>query len=1111
MDLAFNDHVGQRWRSELGLPTSFKFKFRSDDFPSFKQWLFDKFHENHCLAIAVKYFGKFANLDNEIFVNCCQEKIVFITNENDLKMYLYILELEDITDHFSEHKYPQMLSGCTLIEQVGFYMSISKYNPDGAVNISNLFPNSIEDYVRLREEYRKWLEHQEENEEEDNRQEEEDQEHEREEEEPEELFMFGKTLREAIALSATSRKKKEVIVNSRAYNELYDRRNIKSLCDELEIDVVIYNLHGVELYRYTCANPIRPMFTIKIVKLHKDFEYYAAPKYSSRFFSCDKSNKRKRDIIDCKLCRKRHRRGLCLLVKQFVNRPCRVDLKTRWQECCIYYDFESVIQDERHIPIMCTIIFVRQSDAHSTPIFHFEVVEYDDTCKDEKEFVLRVVYMMIKMTKCLAKHIKKIHVIGHNASKYDLTFMYPILIGRLKSDNPIVRSETDYKNLYFDNVYLIGSLTAPVYVSATSNDLGLTLTFADSIKHLPSSLANIFKLVDPEEYKLCNKWYKDYIKTKYPYLILDSVESFFDVRENNQWIEYDQMVEKDDKYTIEEYNQFKAFAEKCIEERVFNRMSFINILRAYNMFDVIMLFESFHKFRVDSYDDLGIDPLEFVGAPGLAANIAFSQPEFDNVYTINDSRVFEDIHGSIRGGISSCSKRYAEATDDTKLFMIDKNSMYSYAMTQKLPMRFKATIENVETEVVETMVNSEPDDEYWFWMVDIECPKDNPVLYDLPLFPEKISLDGTRNYKLCCTLLDKKKYLVSSFLLAFAYQFGYKVTHVHYVHVFSGGHPLKRYVETNIQKRIIAKRNGDELKVTLYKLLNNSVYGKTIENVLKHKRVTFTQYTRDDINDPVHPYNNNLGSCENFNIFPKYVTNDDYQLNETDTEEEGVLSTEKCLTVYEMNKPIQIGHSILDYSKYDLYKCLMLFKKHLECNLLYTDTDSLLLEVHNCRGRHIHDIVKEIPELNALMDWEGTKDITLWGDEFKRDSQPIEYVGLKSKLYYIRTENPNIHKQAMKGVPRKHKIADRDNEETINIEHFKDTLFHNATYNTISQQWTRHYGYVETSDIEKKALDHYDNKRYTLTDGIHTLPYGHPDIEEEEYFAHGYAVSSDSE
>ncbi|CAI2195000.1 1394_t:CDS:1, partial [Funneliformis geosporum] len=68
-------------------------------------------------------------------------------------------------------------------------------------------------------------------------------------------------------------------------------------------------------------------------------------------------------------------------------------------------------------------------------------------------------------------------------------------------------------------------------------------------------------------------------------------------------------------------------------------------------------------------------------------------------------------------------------------------------------------------------------------------------------------------------------------------KFGLKVTKVHGALKFWQSLWMKEYIEENIRKCKIAKANGDEFGVMYYKLKNNAVFRKQMENVCKHIRV----------------------------------------------------------------------------------------------------------------------------------------------------------------------------------------------------------------------------------------------------------------------------------
>jgi hypothetical protein len=107
--------------------------------------------------------------------------------------------------------------------------------------------------------------------------------------------------------------------------------------------------------------------------------------------------------------------------------------------------------------------------------------------------------------------------------------------------------------------------------------------------------------------------------------------------------------------------------------------------------------------------------------------------------------------------------------------------------------------------------------------VDIEVPKEyHNLLSPYPLFPEMI--DG----KIKATLHDKKNYRVHIAYLQVGLMLGYKVTKIHRAIRFKQEPIMNSYVLMFAQER--KKYPKGTFMNDLYKLMANSLFGKTIEN-----------------------------------------------------------------------------------------------------------------------------------------------------------------------------------------------------------------------------------------------------------------------------------------
>ena len=102
----------------------------------------------------------------------------------------------------------------------------------------------------------------------------------------------------------------------------------------------------------------------------------------------------------------------------------------------------------------------------------------------------------------------------------------------------------------------------------------------------------------------------------------------------------------------------------------------------------------------------------------------------------------------------------------------------------------------------------------------------------MQFLPERMKIDKTQ--KLVCNLRDKKKYVVHISILKQALNHGLKLKKVNRVIEFNQEACLKKYIDMNTELR---KKALNVFEKDFFKLMNNAVFGKTIENVRKHRDI----------------------------------------------------------------------------------------------------------------------------------------------------------------------------------------------------------------------------------------------------------------------------------
>ena len=127
----------------------------------------------------------------------------------------------------------------------------------------------------------------------------------------------------------------------------------------------------------------------------------------------------------------------------------------------------------------------------------------------------------------------------------------------------------------------------------------------------------------------------------------------------------------------------------------------------------------------------------------------------------------------------------------------------------------------------------EDSDKGHIFEVDVEYPKNlHDLKSDLPFLPERIKINKCS--KLACNLYNKNKYFVHIGSLKQVLDHGLILKKFHGVVQFNEKAWLKEYIDMNTELKKHAKSDFEK---EFFKLMNNSVFGKTMDNVKKHRDI----------------------------------------------------------------------------------------------------------------------------------------------------------------------------------------------------------------------------------------------------------------------------------
>ena len=445
------------------------------------------------------------------------------------------------------------------------------------------------------------------------------------------------------------------------------------------------------------------------------------------------------------------------------------------------------------------------------------------------------------------------------------------------------------------------------------------LRFIDSLNFLQGSLDSLVSATPKESLKITSTISKGsyllYKKGIYPYEYMDSWGRFSETTLPDKEKFYSKL--NDEHITDEEY----AHAQTVWE--TFECKTLGDYHDLYVKTDVAPLTDVFENFRNLCQEQYGLDPAHYYTSPGLSWDALLKKTGVE-LELFTDLEMYLFVERGMRGGISMVSKRYAKVNNpllqdydpsrpNKYIMYLDANNLYGWAMSKPLPKRdFKwKRVMPTEEDIIKKKENAKNG---WILDVDLEHPKELHEEHNsFPLAPEKkqvknewmseyqhslikdLDLKTPKCNKLLLTLQDKNNYVVHYRNLQFYLKQGMKLKRVHKVLEFEQECWMEPYIRMNTEFRKNAKSDFEK---NFYKLMNNSVFGKTMENLrnrvdIKIVRSNETDKIRKLVASP---------------LYSRHVmfSNDLFGID---------MRKSRLL----LNKPVYTGLTILDNSKILMY------------------------------------------------------------------------------------------------------------------------------------------------------------------------------------------------
>lgn len=633
-----------------------------------------------------------------------------------------------------------------------------------------------------------------------------------------------------------------------------------------------------------------------------------------------------------------------------------------------------------------------------------EEVEENDRCLHHDHTTGESIGLAHKRCNSKLQFTPVLDIVFHNFAGYDSKHIITYLTDRIKSSfNRIVAKGTEK------------------FLSFELENQKLRLRFIDSLQFLLGGLDRLYKQNPVEARRYLDQYYPNYEDGK--------LETDFDAFKSWEMLEqpYTQKIKARPDIEVEvDHEKVWPTAREYFEY--------------YCLGDCLITAGIFMNFADKIYNEYKVDIVQLYGIPSVAWNCAlkFSKIKLRSYEDLETYQLFRD---NIRGGYTNCIVHRAETDNDGYIQYFDINALYSWALSQPLPI---GDFQEWDKDDLRYYADKKPDcDKCWFILADWEFPRHcHDKLSDLPPLAE------IRDNRLISDLLPKKDYLSHYKTFQQCCKLG-GVPTVKRVIVCTEIDFFKRYIENNIRcrEKFPKGTTGNDA----FKLLNNSLYGKTIENIEKYTSVKIDENEKQlwcSVSEPM-----DVG---------RYFIRD------------------KEMKTLAMNKPTYIGFSVLELSKWKMLD--EWYNKFQPCGskLLYMDTDSF--------------IVKTPRPLKI-----NSKELGAFKDEL--DGKFIDkFVGLCAKSYaYVASKadkEKDRHVVKLKGICNKRKHPTPEELAAGNMLISYEDMAQGVT-KRVEQEIIKSVNQtLFTCVSDKMAINEarIDQKRYQCLDKINTLPFGHYSI-----------------